>query len=960
MGIDNLFKTLEKSFYSEETKQMTKILCERLYIDFNSVIHMTINELEKDIRYLQYALLIKKIDDKCKQVILNYGIDFSYNNFDLNNSNWNDNNDDQYDQYDQYHEKFKQYLKQKFNDEYIFELIKKYIIRFLTNIVTGDDVKYIFISMDGMPSMAKIIEQKRRKVMSYLINGFKKKIFQESKSKIDDVRMTYENILYSFEKTKIYPMSPFMDKLYEYLTSKQFINEMKSQFKKIETINISGHTQNGEGEKKIMTDLIKMGVNNQKCVIFSPDSDAIILMVLIRNIINRTASLAINLQKTKNTIDIDLIRYNSSDDKYEYISANELCHKLYEYVKTRTSLTLDEDRVTNDICFIFTLLGNDFMPKIESINVKRDMEILLDVYVKTINNAYNSRHFGTYIIYQSKNKYRINYATFTKYLENIGSLEISLMKDSYIFHNYRNYKRIKSIFGKSSNTASKENVLYPKIILYLQFANVMFSVKKYYNDLKHQYSNSNSDSDSESKFCEASVTPFIQRELNKLLEHIDQKDIESSLSDLMEQFIKIEFKPEKMSQQDRNLINLETFNKLPINERINILIDIVIRIKNIDPSLRMIIDDQDIKCDFHQQNIIKQLPHPDIKITEYDEELYKMSRSIGKYKSYFSTNYEFGHFKFIASKGRQTSYTDNSIRRRYKYDTSIIHEDSQYYYSRYFGIDINDKSYQTINKINNIVIEYIKGLFWVFNYYMNNFDSKIDNWSWYYQFSHAPLLFHIVKYISIMSKLNKDKRDKWQWMDQIYNSVITPNNNEEIMTGREYYLYMNSHQSATNKFDEELLGKDINEKYKSLDHKKLFGDFDLVIESVWNGDNKYLDARNTYLSRAKLSNINILNYDSWKKILSDNNIYFNNNDNKELKEEKSLDKSLDQSNRQHQKAKYIIVQKDRLINHNYNNHKINIDAFINISPSTIKIDNISTNNNDIALTKSDSTISNSI
>jgi 5'-3' exonuclease len=447
----------------------------------------------------------------------------------------------------------------------------------------------------------------------------------------------------------------------------------------------------------------------------------------------------------------------------------------------------------------------------------------------------------------------------------------------------------------------------------------MFSVKKYYNDLKKQFANS------DPSFCEASVTPFIQSELNKLLEHIDQKDIESSLSELMEQFIKIELKPERMSQQDRSLIKLETFNKMPINERINILIDIVIRIKNIDPSLRMIIDDQDIKCDFHQQNIIKQLPHPDIKITEYDEEIYKMTRSIGKYKAYFTSQYELGHFKFVG-------------KRRYKYDSSFIHEDSQYYYSRYFGIDINDKSYQTTNKINNIVIEYIKGLFWVFNYYMNNFDTtKIDNWHWYYQYSHAPLLFHIVKYISIMFRLNKDKRDKWQWMDQLYSSIVTSNNDSKIMSGKEYYLYMNSHQSSLNKFDEELLGKDINDKYKSLDHKKLFGDFDSIIDNVWNGNNKYLDARNTYLSRAKLSNINILNYDSWKKILSENNIYFNNNQ----KEEKTLSyetrvTNINNISTNYPKQKYIIVQKDKLSNHN--NHKIDVDTFINIAPSVIKIE----------------------
>ena len=56
---------------------------------------------------------------------------------------------------------------------------------------------------------------------------------------------------------------------------------------------------------------------------------------------------------------------------------------MYTYATNVCKLSKDEfnkTNVTNDIAFIFTLFGNDFIPKLESIDVRNDIETLMNIY----------------------------------------------------------------------------------------------------------------------------------------------------------------------------------------------------------------------------------------------------------------------------------------------------------------------------------------------------------------------------------------------------------------------------------------------------------------------------------------------------------------------------------------------------------------------------------------------------
>ena len=94
--------------------------------------------------------------------------------------------------------------------------------------------------------------------------------------------------------------------------------------------------------------------------------------------------------------------------------------------------------VINDIVLMFTVFGDDFLPKIESYDVRNDINKLLDIYGLTLslqNNWYLLKFNGI--------KYSLNYDFFKELIKNMASLEVQNLKEkstSKKYHNYNKYQ----------------------------------------------------------------------------------------------------------------------------------------------------------------------------------------------------------------------------------------------------------------------------------------------------------------------------------------------------------------------------------------------------------------------------------------------------------------------------------------------------------------------------------------
>jgi 5'-3' exonuclease len=152
---------------------------------------------------------------------------------------------------------------------------------------------------------------------------------------------------------------------------KQLIKSIKNHTFPV-NIKINDDSISGEGEYKIIH-FIRLYENlflNRKIIIYSPDSDMILL----------SSILPLN-------IDINIIRYDQQQNQDFFLSTEIFKLLLIEYV-TETKKTEINQNIINDIIFIFTIFGDDFIPKLESIQVNNHYEKVLDIYKKIYKSGY--------------------------------------------------------------------------------------------------------------------------------------------------------------------------------------------------------------------------------------------------------------------------------------------------------------------------------------------------------------------------------------------------------------------------------------------------------------------------------------------------------------------------------------------------------------------------------------------
>ena len=200
----------------------------------------------------------------------------------------------------------------------------------------------ILICVDGVAPIAKIIQQRKRRYLS---------IF---KNKID-------KISYKWDTNAISAGTSFMNNLDEFIFKK--INETSNK----NSFIFDGSKNEGEGEHKIFQYLRTMDFDKTKGIIINGlDADLIILSLL---------------SKFDN---IYLMRENN--DETIYLSIDNLKKSLLNELKPLW-INLDDDEIIESYCVMCSILGNDFIPNIISLNMKNGGLIrIIDLTTKAIKS----------------------------------------------------------------------------------------------------------------------------------------------------------------------------------------------------------------------------------------------------------------------------------------------------------------------------------------------------------------------------------------------------------------------------------------------------------------------------------------------------------------------------------------------------------------------------------------------
>ena len=189
----------------------------------------------------------------------------------------------------------------------------------------------LYICIDGVAPLAKIIQQRKRRYLT---------IF---KNKIDKIKSDWDTNAISTGTT-------FMNSLDIYLNSK--INEEEKT-----TYFLDGSLNNGEGEHKIFTHL-NSNLTTDNIIINGLDADLIILS-LISGVSN-----------------IYLMRENN--DEIMYLNINNLKEALLSELRIKWTDLNDID-IIESYCVMCSILGNDFIPHIPTLNMKNNgLNTLID------------------------------------------------------------------------------------------------------------------------------------------------------------------------------------------------------------------------------------------------------------------------------------------------------------------------------------------------------------------------------------------------------------------------------------------------------------------------------------------------------------------------------------------------------------------------------------------------------
>ena len=845
MGVDRLFYSLEKTLCFKSGISIgfkNKIPTDYLYDDFNSTIYTTATEIEKELNYLLYAIILeteknsyqcnnnKQYDFMADEKALIYAKKW---NFPIN-----DNLSIGY---------YKQYFTSNLIDTVALQRIKEYMIFKCKHLIEPTFLKLYMISIDGVPQMAKEREQKKRRFNNELISKLKKKIHSEceAQNSIPHLRKIYESNKISYDRGKIISWTNFMKTIKDMLTSDSFLEEIKNVCPNLEKVIVSDQNVFGEGEKKIMEHILESN-NVGKYTFFSPDADAIVLSIIGLNTLNNNSMFTV-------------LRYNQQTEEYDTIDINAICDNIFNYVCNKINCNINDSNnpnnpndpndlnnnnsnnvdninitkqsVTNDIAFIFTLFGNDFIPKVESIDVRNNIETLLDTYCEVIKKSQKKC-----LIYKSTNSkfQRINYYNFAEFIKIIGSLEHDMLNETYLANKYKNYSFLKREL--------KVNKLLPTIKSYILTANELFNYLRteknnedttYINYVVNKYSN-------DLKFVEQFL----------VFEGANYKrDDNGNIINIIEKF----------TDQIKKIVSYFSNSKKNIHGKL------ILQKHNVF----------DISNGHHKKNIMDNFFHPLMEITEYDIECYKLEKRLGEYeKKLNATDFELGAVNIV--------YDTND---NYVIKYSSKNENTANYYKTFFNISHEIKELTMKNgnkkdilvfdniKIQSLVEDYIKGLFWVFDTYFNKNNSQQNSKyvsTWVYPHHRSPLICQVRE--ELFKLANQGFKIFTEKMNTLYNEVtINPMNvvpREQFMNKLEHYLYV----TPVNKH------MDLPDEYKIFveNNKDLFPDMNDISEQIWkNTDNSHIIEckRISYVNKCNLLCLQDINFnDFMSKIIVIRNI----------------------------------------------------------------------------------------
>lgn len=744
MGVERFFSSLKEGFDIIKTTEhpFQKVEPKYLFIDFNSIVHVISSHM---INMINECILKK---EECI---------FKYENID------------------------------DFEND-LLNMIDKYLFDLLRDNIKPEKLQLLSLCVDGVPTMAKINEQRKRRYMGAILSNLH--------SSIDKP--------FSWARNNISPGTNFMDKLQKNLNSKQFKNNIKQVCPNIKEIIVSDTSTPGEGEMKIVNYIKHSNISDREnIVVYSPDSDMIILLLLLDK----------NLTILRYDQQLSKLDKNFNGKVYNILYVNNFKKILLDYILNKIShMEFEERKLMNDFIFILTVFGDDFLPKLEPFKVSSDFYILIDFYLINLIKS-------GYLLEKEKGLVKIRPTAFMNFIKIFSEHELLFLNRNSKHHIYSNYWRVENdIFGSKMY---KFRDIYNDYLWKFIFIN-----KNNKDECKAVTPNNISsciDREIFSKYI-VSSEPFVNLislknytkrnltvtddNMNKVLKKIFMENYFYIIQKINGKELYDYIKKNNL-ERNRNGI-FKNYRELYylVDSKENIFYDILefmytetrfpFKVNLIENHQKLLKNVYDSNNEYHKRNL-------DRKFKD-DKILYKIEKKLDEYFNILNPKDEF-----------YSKYFNVGFPKRDEI-------------SKYYDINFN------VNK-EDIIKEYLSGLNWVVNYYFNYIIDK----TWYYQYSKSPLLFDIIDYnnnVNISNILTQIKVDKYK--DELF---LTPLEQLLLITP----INLNKDLGDQLRLLDKILPFEYVQKVINFiqNNSKYYFDLDDISKKIMAGNEKIIDCSTT-------------------------------------------------------------------------------------------------------------------
>lgn len=325
---------------------------------------------------------------------------------------------------------------QEVNDQLyrtIFDNIAEYTIKLID---IAQPTELVYIAIDGVAPRAKMHQQRKRRFLSaqrnIAISGFK------TKHNIPDTK---------WDSNAITPGTDFMKKLDTYLTS-HLDEVIKSKYPTLQKFIVSGSSEVGEGEHKMMHYIKKHNQDTGGCdVVYGLDADLIMLSL---------TSQGSDIVLMRESQDFGKIQ-STNKVPFKYLDITNLREGIVETMDKDIDKDIDKDsdkatKLVNDYVFMCYLLGNDFIPSLSFLKIKEGaVDVLVDCYTEAMTQE------DSIVVVTNDtniNKCSINFDAFVAFMTAIKNKEDELMQramDTYNNALPRPYKNFNTIIQNIKN-----------------------------------------------------------------------------------------------------------------------------------------------------------------------------------------------------------------------------------------------------------------------------------------------------------------------------------------------------------------------------------------------------------------------------------------------------------------------------------------------------------------------------